>query len=982
MAIKTLGAALGYLNRLFVEGTVTGLSDDQLLDRFLATRDGAAFEALMARHGPMVLRVCRAVLRSPSDAEDAFQATFLVLVKKARALRGRANLGGWLYLVAYRVAIQSNAAVARRRVQERRASEMSDMTPSHDPVITDELLPTLHEEIARLPERLRLAVVLCDLQGVPQAQAAETLRWSMRTLQRRLAEGRERLKARLGGRGMGCSGAVLAAVRLRDAETVIPPAWRESTLRAALDLLNSTVGAGAVSAAAQSLTHEVLKTMFVQKLTVASAALMGACLTVWAVSAALITQGDEPPKAATAPIPQQVVPASPIDAQTDPLDAVGTFPVRGRVLDPDGRAAAGAEMFIRHNVYYGWTPISPVPEGQKGRVAVSDAGGRFGFELDKASSDLPAGDEPWWHKAVIAATAPGFGLAWVEAGSLIDGRAATLRLVRDDVPIRGRVLDTQGRPVAGVTVRLGRVVSLKDGAGLDAMIVSGRLDNEQIAASYGYDDATWPGGRNTWTSAADGRFEVRGVGRDRLGLLSFHGPGLADGRVYAMARPGPARGPSGPRAERAPGDAMANEDGLRRAGGGSPRVVGATFEFVAGPTKPIAGIVRLKGSGRPLAGVAVHGSEPVTGMQVSTRTDAAGRFRLVGLPKGDTYQVWAYPRAGVDPFLPRRITVGDTEGLRPIETTLELPRGVIVIGRLVDEATGRPVFAREAQYFKAPSNRNEGGDSSTYGGMVSGRITPTDLAFRMTVPPGEGAICATARGRESSYAPARLSKADEGKVDTRLGEWLPQLYNAYKAVDVPDAAEPFAVELKVTRGLARKGRVLDPDGRPMAGARCSGLAVAGDVTTLAGDTFEVLGLEPDIPRELIFDHKDRSLVGSVIVRGGGPGDGTPIEVHLGPPGSVKGRLVDDEGRPLSDVRLQLVSPTLLPEVATSAADADGRFLIVGLIPGIESGVAVGKKPRPGYRLDNGGILEHIRLKRPGEVRDLGDVTIKEVPREE
>ena len=128
MAIKTLGAALRHIDQLFIEGTASGLPDDQLLDRFLATRDGAAFEALMARHGPMVLRVCRGVLRNPSDADDAFQATFLVLVKKARTIRGRANLAGWLHLVAYRVAIQANAAAARRRVQERRAGEMSPST--------------------------------------------------------------------------------------------------------------------------------------------------------------------------------------------------------------------------------------------------------------------------------------------------------------------------------------------------------------------------------------------------------------------------------------------------------------------------------------------------------------------------------------------------------------------------------------------------------------------------------------------------------------------------------------------------------------------------------------------------------------------------------------------------------------------------------------------------------------------------------------
>ena len=182
MAIETLGAALRQINRLFADGAVAGLSDAQFLERFLATRDGAAFEALVARHGPMVLSVCRAVLRNPNDAEDAFQATFLVLVKKAGTIRGRANLGGWLHLVAHRVAIQANAAAARRRVQERRAGEMAAMTASHDPVVADELLPALHEEIARLPEKIRLAVVLCDLEGIPQAQAAGRCDWSERTL--------------------------------------------------------------------------------------------------------------------------------------------------------------------------------------------------------------------------------------------------------------------------------------------------------------------------------------------------------------------------------------------------------------------------------------------------------------------------------------------------------------------------------------------------------------------------------------------------------------------------------------------------------------------------------------------------------------------------------------------------------------------------------------------------------------------------------
>ena len=128
MAIETLGAALRQINRLFASGAVTGFSDAQLLERFVCGHDAAAFEALVGRHGPMVLSVCRGILGDPNDAEDAFQATFLILVKKAGTFRGHVALAGWLYLVAHRVAIRANAAAARRRAHERQAGQMAAAT--------------------------------------------------------------------------------------------------------------------------------------------------------------------------------------------------------------------------------------------------------------------------------------------------------------------------------------------------------------------------------------------------------------------------------------------------------------------------------------------------------------------------------------------------------------------------------------------------------------------------------------------------------------------------------------------------------------------------------------------------------------------------------------------------------------------------------------------------------------------------------------
>jgi RNA polymerase sigma factor (sigma-70 family) len=201
MAIETLGSALRQINRLFADGAVTGLSDAQLLERFVSQRDGEAFEAILARHGSMVLGVCRGILRDPNDAEDAFQATFLILIKKAGSIRANVVLGGWLYQVAYRVAIAANAAAARRRILEGKSGEMAAVPRAPGATISDELYKAAHEAIAGLPEKYRLAILLCDLDGKPQAEAARELNWSERTLRRRLAAARERIKCRLSHRG-------------------------------------------------------------------------------------------------------------------------------------------------------------------------------------------------------------------------------------------------------------------------------------------------------------------------------------------------------------------------------------------------------------------------------------------------------------------------------------------------------------------------------------------------------------------------------------------------------------------------------------------------------------------------------------------------------------------------------------------------------------------------------------------------------------
>src|SRR5436305_1514211 len=160
MTSKQAGVILHHIRRLAAAPAVAQPPDAQLLERFTAHRDEAAFTTLVRRHGPMVLNVCRSILHHEQDAEDAFQVTFLVLVRKADSIRQPAALAGWLYEVAYHVAVKAQAETVRRRTEERRAIPMAAPDPTLDMTLRD-LRRVLHKELQRLPEKYRLPLVLC-----------------------------------------------------------------------------------------------------------------------------------------------------------------------------------------------------------------------------------------------------------------------------------------------------------------------------------------------------------------------------------------------------------------------------------------------------------------------------------------------------------------------------------------------------------------------------------------------------------------------------------------------------------------------------------------------------------------------------------------------------------------------------------------------------------------------------------------------------
>jgi RNA polymerase sigma factor (sigma-70 family) len=253
---RTLRRALLALDR-------TLLTDGQLLDRYLASREEAAFEALLRRHGPMVLGVCCRVLRNAADAEDAFQATFLVLVRKGATVLPRNRVGNWLYGVAYRTALKARSTTARRQARERLMSTQEAFAAGPG----DDWLPLLDHELHRLPEKYRLPIVLCDLEGKTRKEAARHLDWPEGTVATRLSRGRVILAQRLARKGLALTAGGLALGLSRQAiATGMSSSLVSATVRAATDYAACPAAAAAVSVRVAALTEGVLKTMLLTRL--------------------------------------------------------------------------------------------------------------------------------------------------------------------------------------------------------------------------------------------------------------------------------------------------------------------------------------------------------------------------------------------------------------------------------------------------------------------------------------------------------------------------------------------------------------------------------------------------------------------------------------------------------------------------------------------------------------------------------------------
>ena len=432
------GAAT-HLQTLFEVGSFAGQPDGALLDRFLGgPREAAeaAFAAIVQRHGPMVLRTCRQLTGDPHDADDAAQATFLVLARRARSVRSSDSLAAWLHGVARRVSLRARADASRRRAREARAAHGPAPATPPEP----EGWPEVHEELSRLPDRYRLPLVLCHLEGLTHEQAAHQLRCPVRTLQTRLARGRDRLRSSLSRRGLGPAAALLGTASIPE---IASAAWTSGLTRAAYGGTTASVPA-AINALVKGTTKTMLLTQWKGFASAAAILILAACGV--GVRAQMPTAPSTTPTAPPAPAanPYRVTTSNGITVEVVGVSPEPSGPTTWR--KPDG------------------SPLEPAPlEPSRGVIAHYD--GELAWEFAVRCSASGKGVEPLIGLDVDSSTKTGYGNASLGGQSLpgLSMVNALLPASLETATIRWRVATGPWTPYPGGTTDGKRRTGTRDG---------------------------------------------------------------------------------------------------------------------------------------------------------------------------------------------------------------------------------------------------------------------------------------------------------------------------------------------------------------------------------------------------------------------------------------------------------------------------------------------------------------------------------------
>jgi beta-lactamase regulating signal transducer with metallopeptidase domain len=659
-----------------------------------------------------------------------------------------------------------------------------------------------------------------------------------------------------------------------------------------------------------------------------------------------------------------------LPASAEQKDDVVT--VRGRVLRPGGPPAAGARVSLRR--HYWTSTVKWLP------VAATTADGNGNFELSYRPSQFADNVGSDAKYSTIAAQAEGFGLQWAELRDVQGTEPVVITLV-PEVPIHGRVIDLEGKPVEGVNVRLLYVREPKDGQDLGpwlATIKSGAMINAQVQTlGRTCPAADEPAGAPVITDR-DGRFTFRGIGAERDARLELRGDSIAYRQLDIATR---------------------DVKPMKRqiwfyAGTGRPpitdQVFGANFTFEAAPTKPIVGTVRDRATGKPLADVPVE-SEHLAGMIVNphnslvTKTDANGHFRLMGMPKGNNVDmsgenVIRVAPAPDQPYFTRNFQVPDSPGVEAVAVDVGLARGQWITGRVTDQATGKPVSALinyfpflDNPYAKPPEFRRDifggGGDDQRFHTQADGTYRLLGLPGRAIV--GVWAMEGAYRKGVGASQIAGMDKNGMFRTYARGGQANAKFQNALKEVNAADGGQSTC-DFALDSGASIRLRLVDRAGKPVNGAAVLDGSSNGSVT---GSTVEVRQLALHEAHNVAIYHQGRQIGKYVVLK---PDEQTAREmtVTLEPCATLVGKLVDDEGVPFEGVEVQASpAPGTYPYffIPIVVSKADGTFECRGLFPGCDYGLVVhGSETKIQFPLKKIAIES-------GKTVDLGNVKLKRRP---
>jgi hypothetical protein len=663
-------------------------------------------------------------------------------------------------------------------------------------------------------------------------------------------------------------------------------------------------------------------------------------------------------------------------AEPDVRQVPQSLPISGRVVDRKGQPVADAKVYFALDVddSLTWAPNSPPVR------ATTGADGRFRFTIDRIQ--LASGVIRNGHPGVrLAAFAEGYGPAWTNELTIDDPDGNRLELVADLAPITGRLIDLEGRPLSDVSVR---VVQVDATPTEDLSPWLSAIESNPNAAyqSFSMFRRWLPASLSMLIppvkTGSDGRFQLRGSGRERIVSILIQGAKIQTRVVQVMTRVGSSNSIRASRLQ--PGQMALNTDILIYAIG---------FEHVAGPGRSVEGDVVLADTGQPVPGVVIRPRMTYRGafesyypalrwrsdMAIRVTTDARGHYRLDGLPVGHPIEL-ATKLGGGMAYRPMCQEIPNAPGLETTRLDFKLVRGISVQGKVTNLMTGEPVAAFVAC---RPTLENPNLSSVNDVSLFEPTATRSDGSFTLSALPGAGVVVATVM--DDRFLTAERARADRPAPARQIGviRGITSLEQcqALEPIEPERAAKTFRCDLSLVPAPEPIIRILDPDGQPLAGSIVSGAASTDLIRECWWQSrhhgvFRVTGLTGHRIRNLAIHHEGRRLAGTLAVRDAEPG---PLVAKLRPWGTVSGRLVDRAGRSRPDVALSYQDSYLgsrpiaqaFPKDVTT--DSSGRFTFVGLVPEREYVIKI--VPRNVFTPSvSVGAAHSVE---PGETKDLGDV---------